>query len=339
LIDEYSKPVLATPDIELFHIGPKGCSCLFTGCQKMTEEKKWINQMLIRAQWERRSRAISHTPLEEWPKLPITRNFPRSAHYQEYQAQKLYAKLFPDASTNAGPAPHSKNHRSPHPHGIHRNHTIIDTVNLKNNVTSGHVIALSWMKIVEIMQFIDDHCVFISPLRLEELKKLMEYFHANLLCPKYGCGYIPSLIEFPVFTKDDFGQDQLDNNEKICIPVFFDQNLPRRLLKMLTLLRMYPIPPSTSTLNEGQLVKTKGSKAVYLFQNSSLHTFPNGDTFMAMGFSFDKIMEISPQLLKILRKGSPLPELSPPTTTENGNVGDNNGSKRKHRPMGAKKAQ
>ena len=51
----------------------------------------------------------------------------------------------------------------------------------------------------------------------------------------------------------------------------------------------------------------KGSKkTVYLMRNGLLHSFPNADTFLGMGYDFKNVKLLSDQLLKKITIGDPL---------------------------------
>ncbi len=48
------------------------------------------------------------------------------------------------------------------------------------------------------------------------------------------------------------------------------------------------------------------SRLVYLYRDGQLHAFPNGHTFLAMGFDFDNIKVIADDVLALYPIGDPL---------------------------------
>lgn len=60
-----------------------------------------------------------------------------------------------------------------------------------------------------------------------------------------------------------------------------------------------------TTLPDNQIVKAPG-KTVYVWNNGSLHSFPDQNTFVKMGFDFDQKMVISEHQLKSLPVGDPV---------------------------------
>ena len=288
--------------MNIWHIGPKGCGCVHMGCQDMTEQTAFMNHLLLRAQWERKTRSLPRYSSEDWPKLIVSRHIPRSIHYQSRLQQQ---QQFGHNSTKNH---HNKHHLPSFP-GIYRNVTIIDTVNKKSNTTTSHIIALPATIIVDIFESLKKVCIPIAAVRLKEIIELNSFFVTNNLCWKYGCGYLPSFEEFPLI-EDEKKPNELIHKlpEIFCLPISFE-NIPPKKLRLLSILLLYPIPIFSLNLEEGTPVKTRFSKAVYLFQNQSLHVFPNGETFLKLGFQWNNIMVVTPQFMKFVPIGDPLPSM------------------------------
>ena len=67
----------------------------------------------------------------------------------------------------------------------------------------------------------------------------------------------------------------------------------------------------------GNLVKRLNAREVYLVgQNNEIHLFPNGGTFMKMGYEFDKVQEIASAAFERFHKGAELPDLTGASNTQ-----------------------
>eukprot|EP01032_Pedospumella_encystans_P008576 gene8576-10162_t len=58
---------------------------------------------------------------------------------------------------------------------------------------------------------------------------------------------------------------------------------------------------------EGKAVRGAGSRQVYIVKEGALRGVPDGDTFLALGFSFEKIMVVGDKEVEALWIGDPLP--------------------------------
>jgi hypothetical protein len=91
---DYSSPnaVLATSNMTLFNIyAARGCGCPFMGCH---ENDYAINQMVLRYQWERKTRGLSHI-VQEWPHIPVSEtplSHRKDAHMIELFEENIQAK-------------------------------------------------------------------------------------------------------------------------------------------------------------------------------------------------------------------------------------------------------
>lgn len=276
----------------MFHIGDKGCGCVFMGCQSI--DSPVMNQLLLRAQWERKSRAFDHnTSTENWPKLTITRHVTHHHHHRTNQMNNNVTVL--------------------------RNFTVINTFNPRGNITTSHFLPLDPKKMENIQTILRQRCISISIYSLYDMKELMKGFIKKNECHRFGCAYIPYPEELllsqqyliqqmnphynATASSSSHGIDEGDNegstsggsSSSICVPVSFEGPGAMKRLRLLTLYLLLPIPIQ---LEDGMIVKTKNSKQVYLYSNETFHGFPNGETFLKMGFSFDKITTISSGMLK-----------------------------------------
>jgi hypothetical protein len=66
-----------------------------------------------------------------------------------------------------------------------------------------------------------------------------------------------------------------------------------------------PVPPSDA--HAGQAVKTADSDTIYLVENGVRRAFPDWDTFVAMGWTLDRVEVISREQLASISLGEPLP--------------------------------
>lgn len=60
---------------------------------------------------------------------------------------------------------------------------------------------------------------------------------------------------------------------------------------------------------ENTLYRFTNDQTVYLYRNKELHSFPNGHTFMAMGFDFDQVIVLVEGKKRMFDVGEPLPAL------------------------------
>lgn len=61
---------------------------------------------------------------------------------------------------------------------------------------------------------------------------------------------------------------------------------------------------------EGKAVRGAGSRQVYVVKEGALRGVPDADTFIAMGFSFEKVMVVGDKEVEALWIGDPLPRIA-----------------------------
>jgi hypothetical protein len=72
-----------------------------------------------------------------------------------------------------------------------------------------------------------------------------------------------------------------------------------------------PIVRSPSDVKEGMLIRAKGTVAVYVVKNGKKSWIPNPQTFEALGYKWNRIMDLEKNILDKIPLGSPLPSLKP----------------------------
>lgn len=247
-------PILATKNTTLFNIATtRGCGCPFMGCRPMAY---MINQLVLRAQWERKTRAFKHQ-ITAWPKLPLK--------------DETIPNRDPD--------------------------WFLDVHEAKLNATKRWHIDLSSAEINQIILGLARQCVPVysgdKHRFIHDISDMVTKLQRHKECGKLGCTFTPIQIY------KDYHPDAL------CLPVSFNPDGPEEELKYLTVLMTSPPPPIR--LTEGEIIRGSSSRAVFLYQNGTLHLFPNGDTFVKMGFEWGQVKVYYQNEVDAMPVGLPLP--------------------------------
>ncbi len=64
--------------------------------------------------------------------------------------------------------------------------------------------------------------------------------------------------------------------------------------------------PQPPTVNEGDVIKVADDGAIYLMQNGQRRVFPDWDTFVAMGYTMDRVRIISREQMDAIPMGDPI---------------------------------
>jgi hypothetical protein len=70
-----------------------------------------------------------------------------------------------------------------------------------------------------------------------------------------------------------------------------------------------PTPPPEQGVRDGDAVKTADDGTIYLIENGKRRAFPDWDTFVAMGWTLDRVKVISREQLEGFPLGDPLPSV------------------------------
>lgn len=139
-------------------------------------------------------------------------------------------------------------------------------------------------------------CMPIQKSTAKEVSDMLStYFIPHQYCPRYGCSYVPITINASYLW---FG-------DSFCDPVSFELVPPPALKDMA---KQVQVPPQAPPLTEREVLRGSG-RQVYLVQNGTLHAFPNGATFMKMGFDFSQVVVLPDWVFHIYSIGSDLPPL------------------------------
>lgn len=114
-------------------------------------------------------------------------------------------------------------------------------------------------------------------------------------CGYLGCASYP-FSRFPGF-----------NPESFCIPISFNPAGPEPELAHFTVIAQ--IPPPLRHILDGSIIQGTASRSVYLVQNQTFREFPNGDTFLKMGYEWGQIRRIHQREVDSWPKGPSLPSL------------------------------
>ena len=134
--------------------------------------------------------------------------------------------------------------------------------------------------------------VFLPSLRL--INEALRGIKDKAECNRFGCPFLPLNVS----------TDFMARTDTLCVPLSFNPDGADPVYFNLTLRSQRPL-----TMPEGLLVKG-GGRSVYLVRNGSLHEFPNGDTFLGMGYDWGDIVGISDNKLRLMVMGEPIPSLT-----------------------------
>jgi hypothetical protein len=72
-----------------------------------------------------------------------------------------------------------------------------------------------------------------------------------------------------------------------------------------------PIIRSPSDVKEGMLIRASGSAPVYVIKNGKKSWIPNPQTFEALGYKWNQVVDLKKNIFDKIPLGSPLPSLKP----------------------------
>lgn len=120
------------------------------------------------------------------------------------------------------------------------------------------------------------------------------------LIERKDCGYL-GCASYPFNRYPGF------NPETFCVPVSFNPAGPEPELAHITVIAQ--IPPPRRHILDGSIIQGTSSRSVYLVQNQTMREFPNGDTFLKMGYEWGQIRRIHQREVDSWPKGPSLPSL------------------------------
>ena len=127
------------------------------------------------------------------------------------------------------------------------------------------------------------------------LRKYIYSIESPNKCKHFGCVYLPLRVNH---SYDWF-------NEYFCDPIIFENPINEQ---MANLSQKAMIPPPPIQFKDGDVVKGNG-RSVYLVKNGTLHEFPNGDTFLGMGYDWDQIKNFPSYMFHYISFGPPVPPI------------------------------
>jgi hypothetical protein len=149
---------------------------------------------------------------------------------------------------------------------------------------NGYILRQQWERYT---RGVDRHkCMNIFRPRLEIVNHVLKNIKETDLCPYFGC--FDDVIRI--------NQSYPWPTENFCLPISFEKIPP-----------VYVVP--NITLTDGTVVQGR-TRSIYLYQNHSLHEFPDFDTFTAMGYDLSMVKHLTDAETAVLPKGNGLPPIS-----------------------------
>lgn len=251
------KALLASSNTSLIDVGHlHGCACAAFGCQPIPIQ---VNRYVLRAQWERKTRSLSHAILPSSTIADLA--LPKSL------------SSFPHNPT----AP---------------SYTIVNSVTGHNETWYFDLTLPSFLEwLAKIERALP--CVLIYYPIANDVSDMNEWLIRRRDCGNVGCAFAPIPLTSS-FSRDTF-----------CLPVSFNPNGPEPELLHFTM--FLQLSPPKRSIPDGSVIRGSGSREVYLVENQMLRMFPNGDTFINMGYEWSQIQIFHQKEIDSWPKGSTLP--------------------------------
>lgn len=136
-------------------------------------------------------------------------------------------------------------------------------------------------------------CVIVFLPVASDISDMNRWLIERQECNKLGCAYAPIPVHAN-YSRDTF-----------CLPVSFSSYGPESELQHWTM--FLQLPPPRKKIADGVVLRGVKSRTVYLMENQVLRAFPNGETFMKMGFEWGQIQLFQQNEVDSWPKGPDLP--------------------------------
>ena len=121
-------------------------------------------------------------------------------------------------------------------------------------------------------------CMPMTKFHAPQISQMIDtYYKPHKLCTKFGCPHTPIHVN----------QSYVNISGVFCNPISYTHIEP---INLYELTEKKQVPPTPKKYSDGSLLQGS-SKSVYLMMNGTLHEFPDGNTFLKMGFEWGHIQK------------------------------------------------